>query len=147
MAKTAFLPPISAFLLCATGLLQAQNIPDAGSLMRQAEQMLKQDQLQRNAQRRESFAPAMTLSEATTVTPQRIQFSGAKLLPAEQLQAVAQPYLGRALDQHELTHLTAAIAEAYRRAGWLVRVYIPQQDLSRQELTVQILENMPSSAR
>lgn len=125
----------------------AQNIPDAGSLMRQTEQMLKQDQLQRNAQRRESFAPAMTLTEATTVTPQRIQFLGAKLLLPEQLQAVAQPYLGRALDQHELTHLTTAISEAYRRSGWLVRVYIPQQDLSQGDLFVQVLENMPSSAR
>jgi hemolysin activation/secretion protein len=69
------------------------------------------------------------------------------LLSNDQLQAIAQPYLDRPLNQHELEHLTDTVTQAYRRSGWLVRVYIPQQDLSQSELTVQILENMPSSAR
>jgi hemolysin activation/secretion protein len=69
------------------------------------------------------------------------------LLSSDQLQAIAQPYLDRPLNQHELEHLTDTVTQAYRSSGWLVRVYIPQQDLSQSELTVQILENMPSSAR
>ena len=125
----------------------AQTIPDAGSLMRQTEQTLRSEQMQRNAQRRESFPPAMRLTDSTVVTPKSIKFSGAKLLSNDQLQAVAQPCVGRELNAHELEHLTEAITQAYRRAGWLVRVYIPQQDLSQSELNIQILENMPSSGR
>ena len=147
MAKTAFLTPVVALCLCATGLLPAQTIPDAGALMRQNEQMLKFDQMQRNAQRRDAFPPAMALTQTTVVTPKHIKFLGAKLLPDAQLQAVAQPYLDRPLGQHELEHLTTAITDAYRRDGWLVRAYIPAQDLSQTELNIQILENMPSSAR
>jgi hemolysin activation/secretion protein len=122
-------------------------IYDAGALTRQAEQALQQSQMQRNAQRRESLPPPMHFTDDTVVTPKQIKFLGAKLLSNEQLQAVVQPYLGRPLNQHELEHLTDAVIQAYRRAGWLVRVYIPQQDLSQTDLHVQVLENMPSSAR
>ena len=73
--------------------------------------------------------------------------SMAKLLSEDLLQAVAKAYLDRSLDAHELEHLTNAVSDAYRRAGWVVRVYIPQQDLSQNDLIVQILENSPSSAR
>ncbi len=122
-------------------------IYDAGALTRQAEQALQQSQMQRNAQRRESLPPPMHFTDDTVVTPKKIKFLGAKLLSNDQLQAIAQPYLDRPLNQHELEHLTDTVTQAYRRSGWLVRVYIPQQDLSQSELTVQILENMPSSAR
>ena len=128
-------------------MVQAQTLPDAGALMRQNEQMLKFDQTQRQAQRLELLPPAMTLTQASLVNPKKIKFLGAKLLSNDQLQAIAQPYLDRPLNQHELEHLTDTVTQAYRRSGWLVRVYIPQQDLSQSELTVQILENMPSSAR
>ena len=43
---------------------------------------------------------------------------------------------------HELQHLTDAVSEAYRQAGWLVRAYIPRQDLSGPELTVQVIETI-----
>jgi len=133
--------------LIAIPSVWAQTIPDAGALMRQNEQVFKQEQMQRYSQRRSAFAPAMTFNDETRVTPQRIKFLDAKLLSEQQLQAVTRPYLNRTLDQHDLNHLTDAIEQAYRGAGWLIRAYIPQQDLSQSELSVQILEKMPSSAR
>ena len=147
MLNTTLMRPITVLCWCAAGMVQAQTLPDAGALMRQNEQMLKFDQTQRQAQRRELLPPAMTLTQASLVNPKKIKFLGAKLLSSDQLQAIAQPYLDRPLNQHELEHLTDTVTQAYRRSGWLVRVYIPQQDLSQSELTVQILENMPSSAR
>ena len=143
----SFLSPISAVFVLFSATVSAQNIRDAGALMRQNEQSIRQDQMQRNALMRQSFLPEMQMSQTTRVTPNRIRFLGAKLLSQEVLQAVAKPYLDRALDAHELEHLTNAVSDAYRRAGWVVRVYIPQQDLTQNELIVQILENTPSSAR
>jgi hemolysin activation/secretion protein len=89
----------------------------------------------------------MTLTEATTVTPQTIKFLGVKLISVTQLQAISEPYLNRPLNQHDLQRLMEATTAAYRKEGWVVRVYIPSQDLSQSELNIQILENMPSSAR
>ncbi len=142
-----FLRPISAVFVLFGATVSAQNIPDAGALMRQNEQYIRQEQMQRNALLRKSFLPEMQMSESTQITPKRIRFLGAKLLSEDLLQAVAKPYLDRSLDAHELEHLTNAVSDAYRRAGWVVRVYIPQQDLSQNDLIVQILENSPSSAR
>jgi hemolysin activation/secretion protein len=142
-----FLRPISAVFVLFGATVSAQNIPDAGALMRQNEQYIRQEQMQRNALLRKSFLPEMQMSESTQVTPKRIRFLGAKLLSEDLLQTVAKPYLDRSLDSHELEHLTNAVSDAYRRAGWVVRVYIPQQDLSQNDLIVQILENSPSSAR
>jgi len=144
---SAIKPVLSAWVVLLSLPIQAQTIPDAGALMRQTEQTLRLEQMQRNAQRRESFPPAMRLTDSTVVTPKSIKFSGAKLLTNDQLQAVAQPYVGRELNAHELEHLTEAIAQIYRRDGWLVRVYIPQQDLSQSELNIQIIESMPPSGR
>ncbi|WP_161499660.1 POTRA domain-containing protein [Limnohabitans sp. TS-CS-82] len=143
----SFLSPISAVFVLFSATVSAQNIPDAGALMRQNEQSIRQDQMQRNALMRQSFLPEMQMSQTTRVTPNRIRFLGAKLLSQEVLQAVAKPYLDRALDAHELEQLTQVVSDAYRRAGWVVRVYIPQQDLTQNDLIVQILENTPSSAR
>ena len=142
-----FLRPISAVFVLFGATVSAQNIPDAGALMRQNEQYIRQEQMQRNALLRKSFLPEMQMSESTQVTPKRIRFLGAKLLSEDLLQTVAKPYLDRSLDSHELEHLTNAVSDAYRRAGWVVRVYIPQQDLTQNDLIVQILENTPSSAR
>jgi hemolysin activation/secretion protein len=142
-----FLRPISAVFVLFGATVSAQNIPDAGALMRQNEQSIRQDLMQRNALRRKSFPPEMQMVDTTRVTPKNIRFLGAKLLPGDELQAVAKPYLDRSLDSHELEHLTNAVSDAYRRAGWVVRVYIPQQDLTQNDLIVQILENTPSSAR
>jgi len=101
--------------------------------------------MQRNIQRRESLPPAMVLNDATQVTAERIKFLGAKRLSDAQLQTVAKPYLDRPLNQHDLQHLTEAIAEAYRQAGWLVQAYIPRQDFATPELSVQVIESIPSS--
>lgn len=143
----SFVRPISAVFVLFSATVSAQNIPDAGALMRQNEQYIRQDTLSRNALLRQSFLPEMQMSETTRVTPKSIRFLGAKLLSEDLLQAVAKPYLDRPLDSHELEHLTNAVSGAYRRAGWVVRVYIPQQDLLQNDLLIQILENTPSSAR
>lgn len=133
--------------LIAIPSVWAQTIPDAGALMRQNEQMFKQEQMQRYAQRRSAFPPVMALNDDTQVTPERIKFLDAKLLTERQLQVVAEPYLKRALNQHDLHLLMDAVEQAYRSAGWIVRVYIPQQDLTQAELRIQIQEKMPASAR
>jgi hemolysin activation/secretion protein len=44
-----------------------------------------------------------------------------------------------------LERLTHALSEAYRHTGWLVQAYIPRQDLTKPELTLQLIESIPPS--
>ena len=143
MVKTTFMLPIAALCLCTAGASQAQTIPDAGALMRQNEQMFRQDQMQRSQPKREALPPAMALNDTTLVTVQRFKFNGNKILTTDQLQAVAAPFANRALNAHDLQQLTYAISEAYRQTGWLVQAYIPRQDLSSNEMTLQVIESIP----
>jgi len=130
-------------LLCSS--IWAQNIPDAGALIRQNEQMLRQSQLQLNAQRREALPPSMVFADSAVITVQRFKFNGNKLLTAEQLQAVTAPFANRPLTPRDLQQLTDAVSEAYRKIGWVVRAYIPRQVLTGEELTLQVIETIPPS--
>jgi hemolysin activation/secretion protein len=123
----------------------AQNMPDAGALMRQSEQMFKQSQMQRIQPPRASLPPELVMNEATVVTAQRFKFNGNQLLTTGQLQAAVLPFANRPLNQHDLLQLTHAVSEAYRQVGWVVQAYIPRQDLSGAELTVQVIEGIPPS--
>jgi len=130
-------------LLCSSAW--AQNIPDAGSLMRQTEQMLRQNQMQLNAQRREALPPSMAFADSTVITVKHFKFVGNKLLSTDQLRAVTAPFSNRPLTPHDLQQLTDAVSEAYRQIGWVVRAYIPRQDLSGEEMTLQVIETIPPS--
>jgi hemolysin activation/secretion protein len=144
LMNTAF--AVGLALLSLQSTCRAQTTPDAGALMRQTEQALKFEQMQRNAQRRAALPPPMVFNEATQITASSVKFLGVKRLPEAQLQEVAQPYLGRALNQHDLHHLTEAVTEVYRHTGWIVQAYIPRQDLTTSELTIQVIESVPPSS-
>jgi hemolysin activation/secretion protein len=120
-------------------------MPDAGTLMRQSEQMFKQSQQQRIQPPRASLPPEMAVDETTVVTAQRFQFMGNQLLTTGQLQAVALPFANRPLKQQDLQQLTYAVSQAYRQAGWLVQAYIPRQPLTGVVLTLQVIESIPPS--
>ena len=145
MVQARYIGVLTVLCVCTAPGAWAQTMPDAGALMRQTEQGLRFDQMQRNVQRREPLPPALVLDDATRVTAERIKFLGAKRLSDAQLQTTAKPYLDRPLNQHDLQRLTEAIAETYRQAGWLVQVYIPRQDLATAELTIQVIESIPPS--
>ena len=132
-------------LWAASALAQPQpNLPtyDAGALMRQTEQAMRQNQMMQSLQKREPLPPVATIPESTVVQVASFKFSGNKRLTTEQLESATASFLNRPLNAHELQHLTDAVSEAYRQAGWLVRAYIPRQDLSGPELTVQVIETI-----
>ncbi len=122
----------------------AQTVPDAGSLMRQTEQMLRSNPA--NTPRREALPPAMTIDASTSVVVKRIQFAGYKYLNLDTLRQLARPYEGRTLNGSDLQQLTYAISEAYRQTGWVVQVYVPRQNLQTGDLQVQIIETVPPSS-
>jgi hemolysin activation/secretion protein len=130
--------------LAFSAVAQTPPVFDAGALMRQNEQSIRaQQQQQTQANRIASLPPVAVLSESTLVKPERFNFIGNQRLSTEQLQALTVPFANRPLNQHDLLHLTDAVSQAYRKAGWWVQAYIPRQNLAGPELSIQVIESIP----
>jgi hemolysin activation/secretion protein len=118
----------------------AQTQPNAGSILQQTEQELQRQSPPAMRQRREAPpAPMVKLGEAT-VTVSAFQFEGHTLLSAAQLHEAVAPYLGRLLGFTQLQQAADAVANTYREAGWIVRAFLPKQDISNGVVTVHIIE-------
>ena len=120
-----------------TGFAQAG--PDAGALRQQIEQG-------RNAAIPEVSAPLASPTKppaaqgGASVKVERFAIQGNTLLSESSLQALLRPYVGQSLDFAGLQAASDAVAEAYRQAGWLARVFLPPQDVSAGTITLKIIE-------
>jgi hemolysin activation/secretion protein len=126
-----------AFLIPVLG--HAQTPPDAGSLLQQIERQQHPDLPAKAAPR---FVPPPTLQSlgGATVVVEEFRFAGNTLLSARQLAPVVAGFKGRPLDFAQLQNAAIAVATAYRTAGWIVRVYLPQQDITSGTVTIQVVE-------
>ena len=144
-------PVVQQGLLCV--LLQlsqahAQVVPDAGALRQQIERERAPDVPPRPPQLsvpRAEEGKESASQEQFAVS--RFRFAGNTLLAAEQLLVAVQPYVNRSLRLEELRAAAAAVAASYRQAGWVARVYVPQQDITQGEVTLQIVEAVFSGTR
>ena len=128
---------ILAALIPLAGAQAAQ--PDAGSLLRQIEQN-QQQTLPHKMSPEKPAEPAPMQMQGGVITVKSFRFAGNTLLSNEKLAAVVAAYLNRPLDFTQLQAATAAIAGAYREAGWIVRAYLPAQDIVDGVVTIQIVE-------
>lgn len=135
--------------LCSgTALAQAPlTPPDAGTLRQQVER----DALPTLPAQAKPLMPAesgaLTLPQGTSVNVRAFRFAGNTLLSAEQLAPAVQAFVGRALGFNELNQATQAVAQRYRDAGWVVRAYLPRQDVTEGAITIQVVEAMFGGAR
>ena len=131
-------------LLLALGLgsepTYAQTKPDAGSLQQGIERERRPTLPRTRSPERRVDPAAMDSLTGTTLTVKGFHFSGNTLLSVEQLTPVVAGFLGRVLDFTELSQAAVVVAEAYRAAGWIVRVYLPQQEILDGIVTLQIVE-------
>jgi hemolysin activation/secretion protein len=74
------------------------------------------------------------------VSATSFRFAGNTLLSTEELAEAVAPFLARPLDFAGLQNAAIAVATAYREKGWIVRTYLPQQDISDNIITIQIVE-------
>jgi hemolysin activation/secretion protein len=90
-------------------------------------------------------APLQT-APGQQVTVKSVRFVGNTLLGTEPLAAVVQPYLNKPQSLAQLQEAADAVTQVYRQAGWVVRAYLPQQDLTDGVLTIQVIEAVFSGA-
>jgi hemolysin activation/secretion protein len=118
----------------------AQSAPDAGSLRQQIEQQRELPLPPAVRTPRVTPPPEIKAPVGMTLRPQAFRFIGNELLGAEQLSAAVSDFLGQELDFSGLQRAADAVAGAYREAGWIARVYLPEQDISDGTVTLQVVE-------
>ena len=121
-------------------LAAAQTPPDAGALQQQIERERQQQLPRRIAPEKPAAPAAMQPASGVVVTVRQFRFAGNTLMSAEQLAPMVRDYLDRPLDFTQLQAAAAAVAEAYRAAGWVVNAYLPQQDIKDGIVIIQIIE-------
>ncbi len=130
---------ICAIALLGSDLARAQTPPDAGSLLQQLEQQRHNPLPPKSAPQFEA-PPPMESFGGTTVIVKSFLFAGNTLLSTAQLSPLVAKFLDRPVSFGELQNAAVAVAAAYRQAGWVVRVYLPKQDITGGAVTIQIVE-------
>lgn len=128
---------LGALLSC--GITYAQVPPDAGSIKRQIEQEQRKP-LPDQAPSPFALPQPMKSIGGATVTVTTFRFSGNTQLNDKRLTASVKEFVSRPLDFAGLQNAALAVAAAYRKAGWVVRVYLPEQDVTGGAVTIQIVE-------
>ncbi len=126
---------LTAFAAATPG----QTPPDAGAL----QQRIESDRgvpLPAPVPPDRAAMPAEMRPSGVSVEVRQFRFVGNTLLPVERLNAVVAEYLGRPLGFAQLQDAATAVATVYRDAGWVVRAYLPQQDIRDGIVTIQIVE-------
>lgn len=114
------------------------NIPDAGTLQREAERDLR-----RPVPAPQLLAPPVPMKQAAkgvTVTVKSFSIEGATLVPAAELGALLNDQVGKSLTFTDLEQAAQRLAEHYRTLGWFARVYLPEQDITSGVVRIVVIE-------
>jgi len=76
----------------------------------------------------------------TTFVVKQFVFVGNTKVPSSDLQPIVADFLNKPITFDDLKRVTDAITEYYREQGWLVRVILPQQDITEGSVTIRIIE-------
>lgn len=124
----------------AVGPGRAQTVPDAGSLLQQIERERQAAPRRQAVPEAAPMAPEMQPAAGVVVTVTRFAFVGNTLLDDDRLAAAVAGYLNRPLAFADLQQAAAAVAAAYRQAGWIARAYLPRQEIDGGMVTIRIVE-------
>ncbi|WP_133702449.1 ShlB/FhaC/HecB family hemolysin secretion/activation protein [Roseateles toxinivorans] len=127
---------------------QAQTPTDAGRLLQQQDESRKPvAPPPRSAPLQAKPAEALRLQAGTQVWVKQFELLGNQLIDSARLQAELAPFTARSLSLAELQAATARVSEVYARDGWLVRCYLPPQDVTDGLIRLQIVEARFGGAR
>jgi hemolysin activation/secretion protein len=141
---TIFWSWLIASVLCSGWALAAQPIPDAGLLRQQIEQSRLMPLVTPTTAPRPAPLPIVS---GTTLVVKTFRFSGNTRLSTAQLTTAVAPFLNLPLDFAQLQAATAAVAAVYRQAGWIVRAYLPQQEIENGVVTIEVIEAVLGQVR
>ncbi len=136
--RTKLLP--LAMMALSQSLL-AQQIPGAGSQLRQLEPPAVPQKNQPQIRIEEGSSPVTPNAASTSVLVNELRFSGEHIYAATELQTIARFTPGAEVTLQELQAMAGRITAHYRNHGYFVaRAYLPAQDISNHVVTITVSE-------
>lgn len=126
-------------LMLVHGPTRAQLGPDAGSIMRETEQ-LRAPQVPSLSPRAVPEAPAKPDPDALSFVVKQYDFTGVTLVPIARLREVLKPWTGKEITFEDLQRALTAVATFYQDEGWYVRPQLPAQDIVGGVITINVIE-------
>ena len=141
--------PIRLLLLIlgSSGSAMGQTVPDAGAIRQQIDSLQPRRLTAPGSRDVQPKTEALLPLSGVTVTVQQFVLTGNTLISSTELQQVLQPYLSRTLDFTQLQSAAATVAARYRRSGWVVRVFLPRQEIHQGVVTIQVVESVLGKVR
>ena len=121
-------------------ILNAQDMPDAGSIQKQIEDQRIKSPLPLKEESKKMSIEALESDTSISVVVRQFIYSGNTLIHSEALDLITKPYLDRSLNFEQLDFISSEIASLYRKQGWVVRVFLPEQNIDKGILTIEIIE-------
>ncbi|MHA0872958.1 ShlB/FhaC/HecB family hemolysin secretion/activation protein [Enterobacter pasteurii] len=149
LGKTSARTLLAAILLLAPGIALAALLSpaDRNTIQQQQQQLLDENQRQREALERSVVLPRPVRPDDTSASKgpcffiNRIELSGATLLSPSAKKRLVAPWLNQCLDIARLNTLTNAVSDWYISRGYITsRAFLTEQDLSGGVLRLAVLE-------
>ena len=120
----------------------AQPATDAGALIKQVDEQRQKIQKEHELPipLPESAVSEVSAKDQVKITVSRFRFKGNTLLDDKQLSAIVKKLLHRPFTYVQLQEAAAMVGDAYRKKGWAVRVFLPQQDIVNGVVEINIIE-------
>jgi hemolysin activation/secretion protein len=130
--------PIGAHAQVAPPVLPPVN---AGSLLQEVERQRPEPAAPR-------MGPALTVppllepsaAPSMAFTVKQFTFTGNTKLTSAALESALADYTNRPIEFKDLQEATNVVADAYAKAGWLARAFIPRQDITGGVVQIQVIE-------
>lgn len=136
MKKTALF--FFLMLSCLASDTQAQ--PTSGSLLQEIESQPSGKGLPSVVPKDLPGTPPVDPTEAKRYLVKNFKYIGNIQISSSELNDILKNYLNQALTFNQLQAACSAIEELYRDRGWLVRAFLPSQDITNGDVTIQIIE-------
>lgn len=134
-------------LICVLGALQSAGLAhaqtSAGQLLQQNRELEPMPPVLPDAVREPApveLKPLAPKPDQLTFVVKQFVFIGNNKISSEELQPLVADFIGKPITFDDLKRITDAITEYYRERGWLVRVILPQQDITDGSVTLRIVE-------
>ena len=134
-------------ILGSVGPVWGQTVPDAGAIRQQLESLQPRRLPTPSLRERQPHTEALQPYSGVTVAVQQFVFNGNTLISSTELEQVVKPYLSQTMDFAQLQSAATAVAARYRRSGWVVRVFLPRQEINQGIVTIQVLESVFGKVR
>lgn len=129
--------------LLASLVATAHAQTSAGQLLQQNRELEPQPPILPEATRKPApteIVPLKPKPGQTAFVVKRIIFVGNNKISSTELEPIVADLLNKPITFDDLMKATDAISEYYREKGWLVRVILPQQDITEGTVTIRIIE-------